>query len=447
MSRFRWWSAAAILTLPLLGASVHAQCSAGSHCTSATVPNDSKPSHKATSEFGAKLYRPISIDFHEFPLNVAIDDLREMTGLAIIFDKPALEEMDVKSDHPVTVKGECVSVESALKRLLRPMHLTFVLKDEMVVITSHARAKQDKCYRVQSCVQRTAAIDPAPECTNSACETAPMPRLQGCYPDDAEEKCESGCNTDKCIEKSAGDTKCCCPAGTKCASGCTPEDCCCKDKKKASKCDGCKCATDKGCCKSASGRGAVKKSPCPVHLGCVIGAGGGAVVGSTIDRPCVGACVGAVSGGLLGNCCKGGTCGPLTCPLTGMTPPWVPSIPVSMRPFFDMPPCPFAPPVPPMPCAMPAPAPAGDWKLSKGKHGIKIETPHLEGTCDSMTMSADDGFVTLEGHVVLKIHTNGASAEIKGDRITVCPSDLSFKIEGPVSPPPVSPVGYWMQTR
>lgn len=98
-----------------------------------------------------RLQAPISLNFTDTPLRQVLDDLRDWTGINIVPDEPALQEEGIRLDRPVTMKLENVSLKSALNLLLHQVHLTYVVADEVLKVTteSHARGKLvSKIYNV-----------------------------------------------------------------------------------------------------------------------------------------------------------------------------------------------------------------------------------------------------------------------------------------------------------
>jgi type II secretory pathway component GspD/PulD (secretin) len=90
----------------------------------------------------SKLQAPVSsLDFKETPLRQVLDDLRDWTGINIVPDEPALLEENIKLDSPITMKLEGVSLKSALNLILHQVHLTYVVKDEVLQVTTDAHAR------------------------------------------------------------------------------------------------------------------------------------------------------------------------------------------------------------------------------------------------------------------------------------------------------------------
>ncbi len=106
-------------------------------------------------EIESKLTMPVNLNFTNILLKDAIEDLRSFYGINIVPDMPALEQEGISLDRPVSLKLEQVSLKSALNLLLHSVHLTYVIKDEVLQITteSHARGKlQTVTYQVADLV-------------------------------------------------------------------------------------------------------------------------------------------------------------------------------------------------------------------------------------------------------------------------------------------------------
>jgi type II secretory pathway component GspD/PulD (secretin) len=84
-----------------------------------------------------KLLQPIApISFTNTPLQRVIDDLSAMTGLNIIADTTALEENSISLDQRLSLTVSNISLKSALNILLKKAHLTYVIKDQVLQITT-----------------------------------------------------------------------------------------------------------------------------------------------------------------------------------------------------------------------------------------------------------------------------------------------------------------------
>ncbi len=115
--------------------------------------NDSCPAQKCDREKGrtnpqkktdkegeieSKLHTNVTLNFTDAPLQQIIDDIRGLTDINIYVDQPALDQEGVSMERPVSVKLENVSLKSALNLTLKQVHLTYIIKDGVVQITSES---------------------------------------------------------------------------------------------------------------------------------------------------------------------------------------------------------------------------------------------------------------------------------------------------------------------
>jgi hypothetical protein len=92
-------------------------------------------------EIEERLSLPISMQYDSTPLRQVIEDIRTARGVNICLDQTALDEEGVDLDHPVSTNLEQVSLKSALSLVLYEVHLTYVVKDEVLMITTQKRAR------------------------------------------------------------------------------------------------------------------------------------------------------------------------------------------------------------------------------------------------------------------------------------------------------------------
>ena len=84
-----------------------------------------------------KLKMPVQMKYQDRPLSEVIDSLSQLTGVNIHLDPRGLSQEGVSSDTPVTLDlNQEVMLKSALNLILEPLHLSFVIKDEVLKITS-----------------------------------------------------------------------------------------------------------------------------------------------------------------------------------------------------------------------------------------------------------------------------------------------------------------------
>jgi general secretion pathway protein D len=88
-------------------------------------------------EIERRLKTPVMLRYQETPLSEVVDSLSQLTGVNIHLDPLGLTQEGINSDTPVTVNlTKEVSFKSALNLILEPLHLSYVVKDEVLKITS-----------------------------------------------------------------------------------------------------------------------------------------------------------------------------------------------------------------------------------------------------------------------------------------------------------------------
>jgi hypothetical protein len=85
-----------------------------------------------------------TMNFTEAELGEVIAQLKRDHDIEIQLDKQALEEMDLGSDTMVTCVVKDVSLRSALRIMLRPLELTYIIRDEVLLITSQQVAEENR---------------------------------------------------------------------------------------------------------------------------------------------------------------------------------------------------------------------------------------------------------------------------------------------------------------
>ena len=88
-------------------------------------------------EIERKLKTPVSLKFRNRPLLEVLEQLAKLTDINIHPDPKGLEEEGVSSDTPINIDlSQDVSLKSALHLILEPLHLSYVIKNEVLMITS-----------------------------------------------------------------------------------------------------------------------------------------------------------------------------------------------------------------------------------------------------------------------------------------------------------------------
>jgi len=100
-------------------------------------------------EIRSKLRTPVQLQFDNAPLSKVIDTLGQLAGINIHLDPQGLAEEGVSTDTPINnldLRSE-IKLESALNLILHPLRLTYVIKDEVLKITSE-QARKGEVYQV-----------------------------------------------------------------------------------------------------------------------------------------------------------------------------------------------------------------------------------------------------------------------------------------------------------
>lgn len=88
-------------------------------------------------EIEKKLRTPVSLKFQNAPLAQVIEDLGKLAQIPTYLDPRGLSEEAVDSNTPVTINLTAeISLKSALDLILQPLHLSYVIKSEVLKITS-----------------------------------------------------------------------------------------------------------------------------------------------------------------------------------------------------------------------------------------------------------------------------------------------------------------------
>ncbi len=95
----------------------------------------------AEKEIESRLNQSVNLNFNNLPLKDVLEDIRAMYQINIVPDMAALEQEGISLERPVTLKLEQISLKSALNLMLRNVHLTWVVKDEVLQITTESQAR------------------------------------------------------------------------------------------------------------------------------------------------------------------------------------------------------------------------------------------------------------------------------------------------------------------
>src|SRR5690606_26921030 len=116
---------------------------------------DLKKVSAAEQKIRDALQEPTRMDFIDTPLQDAVTFLKDYHSIEIQLDTRALEDMGVGSDTPVTRTVNGITLKSGLRLMLGDMDLTYIVKDEVLLITTQDRAETElvtKAYPVADLV-------------------------------------------------------------------------------------------------------------------------------------------------------------------------------------------------------------------------------------------------------------------------------------------------------
>jgi type II secretory pathway component GspD/PulD (secretin) len=88
-----------------------------------------------------RLTSPVTVNFENTTLRQVIRDLSDYHDVNIVPDLPALQEAGVSLESPVTIRFDNIHLRSALNLILGQVKLTYVIKDEVLLVTTEANAR------------------------------------------------------------------------------------------------------------------------------------------------------------------------------------------------------------------------------------------------------------------------------------------------------------------
>lgn len=102
-------------------------------------PQNKNPKAKAIEY---RLDQPIHFGFQDTPLRDVITALGQLSGIPVYPDELALQEASINLSHPLTMDANGMAMKSALNILLGKIRLTYVIRDEALLITTAEKAHQ-----------------------------------------------------------------------------------------------------------------------------------------------------------------------------------------------------------------------------------------------------------------------------------------------------------------
>jgi type II secretory pathway component GspD/PulD (secretin) len=102
------------------------------------IPQQTRNPKERAIEY--RLDQPIHFGFQDTALRDVIDSLGKLSGIPVYPDSLALQEASISLDHPLTMESNGLAMKSALNILLGKMRLTYIVKDEALMITTIDKA-------------------------------------------------------------------------------------------------------------------------------------------------------------------------------------------------------------------------------------------------------------------------------------------------------------------
>jgi hypothetical protein len=92
-----------------------------------------------------------NVSLNNTPLNKVMKEFSKVYGFPILLDEKGLEDETVTAEDPITLNVPEISLRSALRLILDPLNLTFVIRDEVMIITNKRNSANMLCvYDVDS---------------------------------------------------------------------------------------------------------------------------------------------------------------------------------------------------------------------------------------------------------------------------------------------------------
>lgn len=106
------------------------------------------PAKPAEAAIARALTKPLDVEYFETPLSDVAEHLADTLKVPVLIHRKALDEVNIRHDTPVTFRLPGTSGRSALSLMLGQLDLTWIIKDEVLLITTHQYADQNLEVRV-----------------------------------------------------------------------------------------------------------------------------------------------------------------------------------------------------------------------------------------------------------------------------------------------------------
>lgn len=123
---------------------------------------DLKATGEAEQRIEKALRSPLhaaGLEFAEVPLKEVVTALTDDYGIPIKLDQTALEEIGLSSDEVVNVTLRNITLRSALRLMLKDLQLTYIIQDEVLMITTPQKAEENLVVKVYPVADLVLPID------------------------------------------------------------------------------------------------------------------------------------------------------------------------------------------------------------------------------------------------------------------------------------------------
>jgi len=103
---------------------------------------------RARAKIASVLEEPTEFDFNELPLTDVVLYLKNRHHVEIQLDTKALEEASIGIETPVTRTLQGITLRSALRLMLGALDITYLVKDEVLLITTPDKASNELVTKI-----------------------------------------------------------------------------------------------------------------------------------------------------------------------------------------------------------------------------------------------------------------------------------------------------------
>jgi hypothetical protein len=103
---------------------------------------------RAEAKMVKALKTPLNIDLEDSTLEAVIDHLQRVSGVSIVVPKSVLEQKSITKRAPVSIRLKGVTMRTILKKVLSDFDLTFVVREDNIVIATEEQVQESLSTRV-----------------------------------------------------------------------------------------------------------------------------------------------------------------------------------------------------------------------------------------------------------------------------------------------------------